>query len=639
MSSTETTNERPDSDSVRIEHSGPKFSKERQRLLATVDSHRHGLRCLSDPQLTNAFNDLRVEVCQQNRNLPTISSKAIAFALEATKRVLGFELYDVQVLAANALINRKVAEMQTGEGKTLSAAPSAIYGTLLGGGVHVATPNAYLAHRDFEQLQPVFQSLGISAGYLDSDATDPNQKKFAYQCDVTYGTGYEFGFDYLRDQLLMKAQKQLPPGEAILRGLQNDSQKPLAQRGLGFAIVDEVDNVLVDDATSPQVLSEFQSGKAPDREAVMLARRMALQLEKDTHFRETQQQTPELTDAGNQFIHQSEISIPTGQLVRPWSDYVESALRAEYTFLRDVHYVLDDEGVQIVDESTGRIFADRSWQSGLHQAVEAKEAVTITPEALPLATITRQRFYRLYNSLSGMTGTGTACAAEFKSIYELGVETIPLRIASQRQQLPLRSFPIAGMKWDAILHDVVDLHRASRPVLIGTRTISESLYLADRLESKGLPFELLNGQQDADEAELVSRAGLRGAITIATNLAGRGTDIKLPRESLQKGGLHVIVSECHFSSRVDRQLIGRCGRQGQPGSSQTFVSADDWLFQHHAPWLGQAISELGSHGELSVDLEPKIRQLQASLERKQFAARLQMLQRQQRESEIILGLG
>ena len=287
MSSTETTHERPDSDSVRSVPSGPKLSKERQRLLTTVDSHRQRLKSLSDPQLTNAFNDLRVEVCQQNRDLPTISSKAIAFALEATKRVLGFELYDVQVLAANALINRKVAEMQTGEGKTLSAAPSAIYGTLLGGGVHVATPNAYLAQRDFEQLQPVFQSLGISAGYLDSDDTDPNQKKRAYECDVTYGTGYEFGFDYLRDQLLMKTQKQLPPGEAILRGLQSDSQKPLAQRGLGFAIVDEADNVLVDDATSPQVLSEYQVGQAADQEAVLLARRIALQLEKDTHFRET----------------------------------------------------------------------------------------------------------------------------------------------------------------------------------------------------------------------------------------------------------------------------------------------------------------------------------------------------------------
>lgn len=638
MSSTETTNERPETVSVRRALSRSKFLLERRKLLGAVDSHRSTLKGLSDPQLTNAFNDLRVEVCQRDRNLQTIASKAMAFAMEATKRVLGFDLYDVQMLAANALINRKVAEMQTGEGKTLSAVPAAVYGTLLGSGVHIATPNAYLARRDFEQLRPVFQAIGISAGHLDSQDSNPNQKKSAYGCDVTYGTGYEFGFDYLRDQLLLKAEKQLPPGQAILRGLQSDGKHTLAQRGLGFAIIDEADNVLVDDATSPQVLSEFQTGQAPDRDAVVLARQIALQLEEDVHFRETLQQTLELTDAGNQFIHQSDISIPTRQLVRPWSDYVESALRAEHSFLRDVHYVIDEEGVQIVDESTGRIFADRSWQSGLHQAVEAKEALMISPEALPLATITRQRFYRLYNSLSGMTGTGTACAAEFKSVYELGMETIPLRIPSQRELLPLRAFPIAGMKWDAILNDVVNFHRRDRPVLIGTRTISESLYLASLLESKSLPFELLNGRQDADEAELVSRAGLRGAITIATNLAGRGTDIKLPHESLQLGGLHVIVSECHFSARVDRQLIGRCGRQGQPGSSQTFVSADDWLFKHHAPWMGQAISELGDNGELSVDLEPRIRQLQSSIERKNFAARLQMLQRQQRDSEIILGL-
>ena len=552
---------------------------------------------------------------------------------------LGIELYDVQMLAANAIINRKVAEMATGEGKTISAIPAAVFGALLGSGVHVATPNTYLAQRDHDELKDVYEALGLSVAMLDPEDNDTGKKKAAYGSDITYGPGYEFGFDYLRDQLTLKEEKRLPPGQAILRGLQNSTLRDSrVQRGLGFSIIDEIDNVLIDDATSPQVLSEYQPGEAKDKAVVGLARKVVGKLDQDVHFHEPAPDQIELTDAGKQKIHDKDLSIPINQLVRPWANYVEAALRAEHVFKRDVHYVVDPEdGIQIVEASTGRIFADRSWQSGLHQAVEAKESLTITPEALPLATITRQRFYQLYQSLSGMTGSAASCADELKSVYKLGVEAIPLRLPSQRKHLPTRALPTAEMKWDAILQDIKKLHRTSRPVLVGTRTIGESLRIGRLLQSASINFELLNGKQDADEAELISRAGLRGAITIATNLAGRGTDIKLPSEVLKLGGLHVIVSECHSSYRTDRQLIGRCARQGQPGSCQTYVSADDWLFTNYAPWLGEAIFELTRGGELSVDIESKVRKLQASIERKQFAGRLQMLEKNERESKAILG--
>ena len=616
------------------------FNKQQKKMLASVAQIRAPLKQLTDSQLTNGFNDLRVKAQSRHRDMQQLAVEAMAFAKEATYRVLGMELYDVQLIAGNALVNRKIAEMHTGEGKTISAVPGAVFGGLFSNGVHVATPNSYLAQRDYEQLKEIYQSIGLSAGLLPSGEgpTDPGETKAAYDCDITYGTGYEFGFDYLRDQMILRDQKQQPLGHQALKGLQGIQGQSLAQRGLGFSIVDEVDNVLIDDATSPQVLSEFQSGEAADTNAVKLARSVALQLSEGIHFREPRPGTIQLTPEGESQIHCREIAIPTRELIRPWKDYVEAALRAEYNFVRDVEYVVGEEGVRIVDQSTGRIFEDRSWQAGLHQAVEAKEGLAISPESLPLATITRQRFYRLYQSLAGMTGTTQCCIGEFKTIYRLEVEKIPLRIPSQRRVLPMRVFDRAERKWDAILKSIIELQSKGRPVLIGTRTIKESQILARHLDADNFDYELLNGTQDADEAELISRAGLAGAITIATNLAGRGTDFKMPPEVIQSGGLHVIVSECHSSFRVDRQLIGRCARQGQPGSCQTFVSADDWLLETHAEWLAETIRKITKGGELESGIESSIRDLQTRLEREQFANRLELLRSNERQNDIILGL-
>jgi preprotein translocase subunit SecA len=616
-----------------------RFSRQQIKMLTQIESHRAKLKALSPQQLTNGFNDLRVKVHSSQRDLEELAHQAMAFAKEATSRVLGMELYDVQLLAGNALVNQKIAEMQTGEGKTISAIPGAVHGGMFGAGVHVATPNGYLAERDFQQNREVYVALGLSVGLLPTGEgpTDPVHARAAYDSDITYGTGYEFGFDYLRDQLILKQEKQLPFGQKTLALLHGNPGKQLAQRGLGFSIVDEADNVLIDDATSPQVLSEFQSGTAPDSDAIQLARSIALNLERGQHYHEPMPSALELTRQGEARIYEADVPIPTRQLIRPWKAYVEAALRAEHHFLRNIQYVVSDEGVRIVDESTGRIFEDRSWQAGLHQAVEAKEGMPISPESIPLATITRQRFYRLYKGLSGMTGTTQGCIRELKTIFNLGVERIPLRKPSQRVVLPTRVFANADRKWNEITRNIIRLQSEGRPVLIGTRTIQESQLLAERLDSTGLSYQLLNGTQDSDEADLVSRAGHAGAITIATNLAGRGTDIKLPPPVAESGGLHVIVSECHASSRVDRQLVGRCARQGQKGSCQTFISAEDWLLRTHASWLSESITRLASDGELSMDLDRKILELQNRLEREQFAVRLLLLRTHEQRNEIILG--
>jgi preprotein translocase subunit SecA len=615
------------------------FSKSQRQTIESVLKHSVALRGLTDQGLRDVLSDVRESVFSKSRDMSLISTQVLAISKEACSRVLGYDLYDVQMLAADALINDQIAEMQTGEGKTVSAVPAAVFGGILGRGAHVATPNSYLAGRDFEQLQGVYESLGLSVGLLESGGDANDQKAKSYACDITYGPGYEFGFDYLRDQLLLKQRDQMPPGQVMIDNLTGQNSFPICQiRGLGFSIVDEADNVLLDDATSPQVLSEFQAGDAPDKEAVLLASRVAKALEDNTHFREPAPQQIELTPEGVDAIHQSEIAIPVNQLIRPWTKYVEAALKADRLFFRDVNYIVQEEEVRIVDESTGRIFEDRTWQSGMHQAIEAKEQVRITPESLPLAQITRQRFYRLYEHLSGMTGTAQNCHAEFKTVYGLGTRLIPLRVPSRRQTYPFRAFARQRQKWDAIIDSVKEIHALRRPVLIGTRTISESVVLAGLLEEAGLGFVLLNGQQDSEEAEVVAAAGAAGEITIATNLAGRGTDIKLGPGVSELGGLHVVVSECQGSYRVDRQLIGRCGRQGDPGSSQTFVSADDWLLVTHAPWLSDSLRGVGSGakgGEAGVDVEPKVRRVQKQLEKEHYGARLQLLQQNQRQNDIL----
>ncbi|MCA9263998.1 MAG: hypothetical protein KDA60_09135, partial [Planctomycetales bacterium] len=411
----------------------------------------------------------------------------------------------------------------------------------------------------------------------------------------------------------------------------------LIQRSRAFAIVDEVDNVLIDDASSPLVLSGQTGQTAPDAIAHELACLLATTLVEGVDFRLSgTQRTIELTPGGMERIHAADVAIPVDALRRSWAEYVEQSLRARWLFRRDVHYVVDGDEVKIVDASTGRIFSDRTWSDGLHQAVEARERLRITAERVVLAQITRQRFYRLYGRLAGMTGTATGCEREFRSVYDLQIHPIPLRRPSQREVWETRLFADRLAKWEAIASEVERLHDQGRPILVGTRSIAESETLAALIEERGLSLQLLNGRQDAAEAAIVAAAGDSGAITIATNLAGRGTDIALDKRSLAAGGLHVIVAEPHESPRVDRQLIGRSARQGDPGSAQVFVAAQDELIQRAAPWLERPLRRgANSTGEIRMKLGNRLLKAQQALERAQAAQRQALLRRDLARDSIL----
>lgn len=568
-------------------------------------------------------------------------SLAAAAVIEAIRRTLRIDLFDVQLHAGIVVSCDAVAEMQTGEGKTFALVLPAFVKALSARGVHVVTPNHYLAGRDHEKLAPVFRALGMTTGLLVQDGS-ADQSRAAYQADITYGPGHAFGFDYLRDQLTLSGPVASATGAAALGSgiLQRLSgrgpESRLLQRGLFAAIVDEIDHVLIDDAVSPLLLSGQSDKDAADAEVHLAARDLARELVAAVHYQiDGRDGGVSLTEHGFQRVYEEDAMATHPQLVRPWHEYVILALRAAMLLRRDVHYVVRDQQVRIIDSTTGRIFDDRTWSDGLQQAVQADEGLPITGEQLPLARITRQRFYRYYRSLGGMTGTATGCEAEFSSVYGLPVVVIPLRTATKRRRLPDHVSLSRDEKLRAIADETQDLHRQGRAVLVGTLSIAESHAVADQLEDRGLPFQLLNGVQDADEASVIARSGRPGAITVATNLAGRGTDIALDPVVAQRGGLHVIVTQKHSLARVDRQLIGRCARCGDPGSARVYVSAEDALVADHAPWLGRAICRHGQGIGGDIDLDQRLWRIQDGLQRRQSAARWTMLQNDHENEKLL----
>ncbi len=584
--------------------------------------------CSARALIAEAEN-LRSELlCGATIDAPEMVVAGIALACEAVRRSHGIKLYDVQMLAAIHLAHGRIAQMHTGEGKTFVAITAAAYFALAGKGVHVMTPNSYLAERDCELAHPVLQQLGMTVG-LTPEQGETDVKRMAYDCDVTYGTGHEFGFDYLRDQLTLRSEAAAPLGASVLQQLR--SNKPTArttiQRGLVFAVVDEADSVMIDDAASPLVLCMAGTGPASDLEARNGAFRLAEELQRDEHFsHDNTINHVTLTDAGRTRCYADDVDVPAGVLQRPWTSYVEQALRAKYLFRRDVHYIIADDEVRIVDQSTGRIFEDRSWQDGLHQAIEVREQLPVTPEKESLAQISRQRFFRRYQTLCGMTGTAVGCEAEFAHVFRSKVAAIPLHRPSQRSQLPTRFFKTREAKLDAIVTETQRRNATGQPVLVGTQSINDSQDVATRLNAIGLEYRLLNGLQTAEEADIVALAGQKSAITISTNLAGRGTDISVADDVQQLGGLHVIIAECQLSDRMDRQLAGRCARQGQPGSVQTFVSAEDAVIVRFGAWLGVAIArEAGAGDEAASDFSHPLARLQKAAEKQQFQVRAQLL--------------
>ena len=616
-----------------------------QRLIADTRSRAAELAGLTPRELIDRADDLRA--CLHNSSTFDFDADTLAasFALvsEAAKRALGIEFYDVQLQAGLVLASESIAEMKTGEGKTFAAILPAFLYSLVGRGVHVATANAYLAKRDCEMLKPLYEVLGATVGLVESDATS-EQKRAAYSCDVTFAAGAEFGFDYLRDQVTLRQLADRPLGTEflrLLRGTASETRSTL-QRPLAASIVDEIDNVLIDDACSPLLLSMDSDRPAEDAAAHIAARQLADRLcEPEEIVVDRATGSVRLTESGSSRAWENAEQLPLKCLLRPWTVYIEQALRAKHFFRRDVQFVIKNQKVVIVDASTGRLFEERTWRDGLHQAIEAREGVPITAEKSSLARITRQRFSRLYRRLCGLTGTATGSEAEFRDVYRLSVSPIPTHRPCRRQLLPTRFFTTADAKWDAVAIAVRDLHLNGRPVLIGTRSITASERIASTLTEVRLPFRLLNGVQTEDEAEIIAQAGHSGAITIATNMAGRGTDIKPDATALERGGLHVIATEQHDSSRVDRQLIGRAARQGDPGSAQFFVSADDDLLVQHGDWLRtEMLRQPNRSGEISTDLTKPVRRVQAHAEQIHDRQRRQLfLSEGQRDAMLIRLMG
>ncbi|MBH8580901.1 preprotein translocase subunit SecA [Bisbaumannia pacifica] len=578
--------------------------KRLQKDVAQINALEARFEALSDEELQAQTPALR-ERLEGGESLEALLPEAFATVREAGKRIMGMRHFDVQMIGGMVLHQGRIAEMKTGEGKTLVATLAVYLNALPGEGVHVVTVNDYLARRDADWMRPLYEFLGLSVGTVYAGQTQ-EEKRAAYACDITYGTNNEFGFDYLRDNMAF-------------------SQEEKVQRGLHYAIVDEVDSILIDEARTPLIISgpvdeNTDLYKVVDRLSTQLVKGEVSEdpeapVDGDFTLDEKQKQV-ELTEAGHNKVE--ELMRAEGLLGEDDSLYaaqnlnllqhMHSALRARHLYHRDVDYIVKDGQVVIVDEHTGRTMPGRRWSEGLHQAVEAKEGVTIQRESQTLASTTFQNYFRLYDKLAGMTGTADTEAFEFRQIYGLDVVVIPTNKPLTRRDLNDLVYLSTEEKFAAIIEDVKAETEAGRPVLVGTASIEASEYLARLMKQAGLDFNVLNAKQHQSEAEIIAQAGRPGAITIATNMAGRGTDIMLggnweaeaaklenPSEAqvealkaewqqrheavLAAGGLHVVGSERHESRRIDNQLRGRAGRQGDPGSTRFFLSLEDNLMR------------------------------------------------------------
>ena len=534
---------------------------------------------MSDKELKAQTAIFKEKVGDNDKALDAILNEAFAVVREASKRVLGMRPYDVQLIGGMVLHSGAVAEMKTGEGKTLVALLPAYLNALTGKGVHVVTVNDYLAQRDAGWNGPVYDFLGLSVGviineasfvydpeYENEDHADerfrhlrPATRKEAHNADVTYGTNNEFGFDYLRDNMTSEVQY-------------------LRQRELNFAIVDEVDSILIDEARTPLIISA-PAGDNPEQYYHFA--RVASKLTSEDYVLDEKRRSVTLTDKGIEKV-QDILGVENLYSVKntPLVYHMEQALRAEILFKRDKDYVVTNSGeVIIVDEHTGRLMQGRRYNEGLHQAIEAKEGVAVKQESMTLATISFQNFFRLYKKLSGMTGTAFTEAEEFQQIYALDVIQIPPNKPIQRVDKDDLIYKTKAGKLKAIAEEVKKYHEKGQPVLVGSGSIANNEEIARYLDQFGLPYEILNAKNNEREAAIIAKAGEKGAITLATNMAGRGTDIKLGEGVKELGGLVVIGSERHDSRRVDNQLRGRGGRQGDPGTTQFFVSCEDDLMR------------------------------------------------------------
>ncbi len=541
-------------------NSNEKRLKRYYKIVEQINQLEDTLSKYSDEQL-KAQTDKFKSLLQSGKTIDDIKVEAFATVREASKRVLNMRHFDVQLIGGLVLTEANIAEMATGEGKTLVASLPSYLRALEGKGVHVITVNDYLAKRDRDNIGHIHEFLGLTVG-LNLPMMSPEEKKLAYQADITYGVGTEFGFDFLRDNMVTSIEEKV-------------------QRPYHFAIIDEVDSVLIDEAKTPLIIA----GKMKSSDELhYIASRLAKRFVKDTHYTfDDETKAASLTDEGIEAVEKAfDVDNLYDLEHQTLYHYVIQSVRAHVMFKRDVDYIVQDGKIMLVDMFTGRIMEGRTLSDGLHQAIEAKENLEITEENKTQASITIQNYFRMYPLLSGMTGTAKTEEKEFEQVYGMQVVQIPTNRPKIREDMPDRVYQTIEQKYTAVTKEVAERHAKGQPVLVGTTSILQSEAIAKYFDKEGLPYEILNAKSVEQEVRMISDAGQRGHITIATNMAGRGTDILLGEGVDQLGGLHVLGTEKHESRRIDNQLRGRSGRQGDPGSSQFFISLEDDMFVRFA---------------------------------------------------------
>jgi preprotein translocase subunit SecA len=571
--------------------------KGRDGFLRSVEEAGAGLAQASAAQIGERVQDVRRELVSSGLGDPALA-RAFALVREVARRTLGMTHFDVQLVGGWVMAQGMLAEMETGEGKTLTATLPACAAALAGIPVHVVSVNDYLVQRDAEAMRPVYEALGLRVGTVTESQRDTAARRSAYACDVTYVTNKQLAFDYLRDGLVRGPRRD--PISFRLERLRDEPEQgeELMLRGLCFAIVDEADSVLIDEARTPLILSG--PGASPDEPRTYArALDLARSLDEGDDFQlDRGARVAALTERGRERLE--ERAQPLGGFwtgPRRREEWTVQALCALHLYQRDRHYLVRDEKVEIIDQPTGRVTPDRSWERGLHQLIEAKESVPLTPPRETIARISYQRFFRRYLRLAGMTGTAREVARELWSTYRLNTVPIPPRLPSRRERLPTRVFATDADRWSAVVERVRERHQAGRAVLVGTCSVASSEHLSGLLRDAGLAHQVLNARQDAEEAAVVAAAGQPGRITVATNMAGRGTDIGLDPEVAARGGLCVIATRRGEARRIDRQLFGRCGRQGDPGSCEAILAADDEPLRLYYPaWLLGPAQRLSRNG-------------------------------------------
>ncbi len=606
------------------------------RLINRIESLDATYAALDDAQLRQRSLALRYRALS-GEPLDRLLPEAFALVRQATARTLAQRHYPVQLLGGIAMHFGCIAEMQTGEGKTLTATLPLYLAALLDRGAHLATANDYLAERDAAQTREALRLLGMTVGVIQSQ-TPRHQRAAAYRCDITYAASRELGFDFLRDRLLRGAaadDRSALFDRLMGRNADGDGNQPV-QRPLHFCLVDEADSILIDEARTPLIVSSLP-GSSQETAAALYrwAAQAAGQFDEGRDYDyDEQRRRLHLNQAGRRRARQVPIPPELAQLTMyDLYEQIERAIQVGREFHRDQQYVVRDGEVVIVDENTGRLTEGRKWRDGIHQAVEAREGLEISDATGEAARVTVQDLFRQYQRLAGMTGTAWPSRRELKRIYNLPVQVIPTHRPSRRQRLPDRVLGTAERKWLAVVSEVQEMQRRGRPVLVGTRSIENSETLSRYLAEAGIEHEVLNANRHAAEAAIVAEAGRRGKVIVATNMAGRGTDIKLEAEVEAAGGLHVIGTELHDSARIDRQLIGRCARQGDRGSYRQFMALDDQVLQAaFGPVKAERLRRLGqSDRDAWPRLASRFRRAQRIVDRRHSRGRrLLLFQEKQR---------